>query len=295
MHTFRGGAISWDSIFTFFVSIVLVCGLLSVVIHKWLHVYIFPERNLVEKGPAFVKKKKFSLRDSLHYIKSSNYLICIVVIVLGYNLVINLTEVLWKSQMKECFPNPQDYAHYMSGITFYIGVFATLGSFFISGNIIRLLGWRFAALTTPVIVSITGVFFFYFLFLKQYFPGVSALPVMLAGFSPLTLAVWFGSAQNVLTRASKYTVFDDTKEMAFIPLGSEGRFKGKSAIDGIGSRFGKSGSSFLLQGLFVIFGSPAAASWCIAMIMAVVVPVWVYSINSLSTKFESVAAPRTEQ
>ncbi len=280
---------TWDQIFTVFVVIVIISGFLSIIIHRWLHISIFTSRHTTPNNTVLSNGKKMSLLDSVRYIARSRYLISIVIIVLAYNLIINLTEVLWKSQMKELCPNPQEYANYMSTVTFYIGILATLGSFFISGNIIRRLGWRWAALATPAIVSFTGIFFFYYLFLKQY-GGTALFPAIFAGLSPLTLVVTFGSIQNCLTRSAKYTVFDDTKEMAFIPLGDVVRFKGKSAIDGVGSRLGKSGSSFMLQILFIIFGNPAAATWPIACIMAVVVPIWIWAINNLAIKFERVSA-----
>ena len=70
-----------------------------------------------------------------------------------------------------------------------------------------------------------------------------------------------------MTRALKYTLFDATKELAFIPLSKECKLKGKAAIDGIGSRIGKSGGSIIHQGLLLCFGSVASSTPYVGVIL----------------------------
>jgi len=69
---------------------------------------------------------------------------------------------------------------------------------------------------------------------------VSGITTLLAT-NPLMMAVMVGAMQNILTKASKYSLFDSTKEMAYIPLDDELKVKGKAAVDVIGGRLGKSG------------------------------------------------------
>ena len=69
------------------------------------------------------------------------------------------------------------------------------------------------------------------------------------------LAVVFGTAQNIMSKSAKYSLFDPTKEMAYIPLDQESKVKGKAAIDVVGARLGKSGGSLVQQGLIIACGS----------------------------------------
>lgn len=273
---------AWEDTLYYFLLLILACGVASMLIFRWLHVHVHKETALVPIQGA--KKKKMSLTSSLVYVSRSRYLICLAFIVLSYNLVINLTEFLWKTQMKELMPDSNVYTAYMSRVTYYIGIFATFTSYFLSGNIIRVFGWRKTALITPGIILFTGLAFFYCLFLKQY-PELSPLLGFGSIATPLSMAVMFGTLQNTMSRTAKYTVFDDTKEMAFIPLSQEARFKGKAAIDGIGSRLGKCGGALLLQALIIFFNHPSNCITAIASLMAITLFVWIYSISSLSKDF----------
>ena len=107
--------------------------------------------------------------------------------------------------------------------------------------------WGFAAILTPIVLLITGTAFFVFvLFRGSLTDYISAL-----GTTPLFLAVIFGAIQNIMSKSSKYSLFDPTKETSYIPLDPESKVKGKAAIDVVGARLGKSGGSLIQQGLLI--------------------------------------------
>ena len=91
-------------------------------------------------------------------------------------------------------------------------------------------------------------------------------------------------------QALKYTFFDATKEISFIPLSSESKLKGKAAIDGVGSRIGKSGGAMVHQGLILIFSSVAASVPYIAAIFLVIILIWLLTVMSLGKQFDHLVA-----
>ena len=171
---------------------------------------------------------------------------------------------------------------YMGKVMILTGIVSTIVALVISGNFLRKFSWTFNAMLPPIVVFITGTFFFSFFILKG-----SALTFFasLFGSTPLILSVFFGSLHNCMTRASKFTLFDATKEMTFIPLDKESKIKGKAAIDGIGSRIGKSGGAIIHQGLLIIFSTLSATAPFIGFIFLAVVAVWFFAVKALGKQF----------
>lgn len=234
------------------------------------------------------KKPRLSLRESIRYIVRSPYLVPLAIIVLGYNISINFTDVLWKEQLKGFFADPNSMLEHMNKITVGIGVLATLGGVFFSFMITRL-GWTFTAMITPFVMTLMAVGFFSFLFCPD---TLSAVSVTWFGLTPFAMTVYCGSIQNCLSKASKYSLFDATKELAFLPLSAESKLKGKAAIDGLGSGIGKSGSSLMYQGFIIAMGSVALSIPYIAGLLFFILIAWMLSVYSLGKQFKQVTAPQ---
>lgn len=75
--------------------------------------------------------------------------------------------------------------------------------------------------------------------------------------------------------------------MAYIPLDEESKVKGKAAIDVLGSRIGKSGGSFIQQGLVFLFGNIISAAPVVCCIYYAVLLTWVSAANRLSGLFRA--------
>jgi AAA family ATP:ADP antiporter len=288
--TKQGGTIpigedAWHQSLILMISMILVAGVLTLALFRWMNRTVLTDPRYYDPSSVTSKddvKGKLSLRQSFSYLLRSNYLISIAVIVLSYNLVINLTEVLWKHQVKELYPNPNDYTLYMNHVVSIIGLVATITSLFVAGNAIRKLGWTFTALITPAILILTSIGVFTFFFMNQSMPDFT---IAFLGLTPLAMVVFFSTAQNILSRGAKYSVFDATKEMAFVPLDSESKLVGKAAIDGVCSRLGKSGGSVVLQSLLFFFSTISASAPYVAAVLFGVIGIWIAAIRLLGKQF----------
>ena len=105
-------------------------------------------------------------------------------------------------------------------------------------------------------------------------------------FTTLFIAVTIGTIQNVVSKASKYSMFDPTKEMTYIPLDEESKIKGKAAIDVVGSRLGKSGSAWLQIFLIELggVGSILSVSSMIIPFLILALIIWFKAINSIEVE-----------
>ena len=175
----------------------------------------------------------------------------------------------------------------MGQVTMWVGIISTFIAL-VSGIMIRKLSWTFNAMIPPMLLLITGVGFFSFLIFKDSPIGI--VIATLLGSTPAFLGVLCGSVQQVVSRSSKYTIFDTTKELTFIPLSKESKLKGKAAIDGVGSRLGKSGSAIIYQGLFMFFGTVSATVPFIGLILLFVVAAWMIAVYVLGKQFQSLVA-----
>lgn len=255
-------------------------------IFRWLNqrVILPSERQEPPK-----EKIRMSMRANFSYLARSKYLLCIALIVFAYNVAINLVEVVWKDQLKALYPNPSDYNSYMGSVIFVMAIIASLTGLLTTTKVVQKFSWTACALIPPVIVGVSGLLFFNFIFFPS---GVFSWAFSFLHMTPLMLAVTLGSVQNCLSRASKYTFFDATKEMAFIPLSPESKLKGKAAIDGVGSRIGKSGGSTIHQGLILMFSSVAASVPYIAGIFFLIILVWGFSVATLGKQFDELNAEK---
>ncbi len=285
---------AWEHSVMMLTGVVILSGIGTMAIFRWINrnVLTDPSFDDLHLSKREIKSKgRLSLRESFSYLSNSKYLICIAILVVAYNLVINLVEVVWKDQLRHLYPTPGDYNTYVNNLTSIQGIVSTISALFMAKFISRF-GWTRTALVTPLTMLVTSAGFFCCLFFQDHLADTF---IALIGATPLAIAVFFGSAQNCLSKAAKYSFFDTTKEMAFIPLGHECKLKGKAAIDGVGSRLGKSGGSLIHQGLLMFLGSLAVSAPYVAAILFGVIAFWFGACRSLGYQFNDIIDSKQKQ
>lgn len=288
------GVDPWQVSLNYLIGMVLISGLLILGTYWWITKNVLTDPRFYdpsEQKKAKKSKPKMSIKESFMFLAKSKYIGCIAVLVLAYGISINLVEVTWKSQLKMQYPNPNEYSAFMgmfSTITGFVTIFMML---FVGGNVMRKFGWSTAALITPIVLLLTGVGFFGFIIFRENLAGIIAN----LGTTPLMLAVIFGMTQNIMSKSAKYSLFDPTKETAYIPLDQESKVKGKAAVDVVGARLGKSGGALVQQGLILGFGSLAAITPYVAVILFAIIGAWILAAKSLGKQFGEVSKQREEE
>lgn len=251
-----------------------------------LATYWFLQRRCdgFEESSKKAKKAKIGFKESLTVLTRCQNLKFIAVMVIGYGISVNMVEVTWKAIMKTQYPNPNDYQAMMGAVTGSVGAVSFLLALFVSGNTMRVFGWRFAALATPVVLA-AGTALFYF-----FYAAHTLLPkeTLWFGISPLLLLVIVGAIHNVSCKAMKYCLFDPTREMAYLSLDDDVKVKGKAAVDVVGARLGKSGSSWIQTFMIELMGTGSILSitHCLAPCVMIAIGFWIYSVRSLGKSVE---------
>eukprot|EP00571_Detonula_confervacea_P011041 CAMPEP_0172305350 /NCGR_PEP_ID=MMETSP1058-20130122/6664_1 /TAXON_ID=83371 /ORGANISM="Detonula confervacea, Strain CCMP 353" /LENGTH=563 /DNA_ID=CAMNT_0013016923 /DNA_START=243 /DNA_END=1934 /DNA_ORIENTATION=+ len=267
-------------------------GVMICLFYKWSNAYNEKTAGVVlsavEDAPTTTvakpkkKKAKMSLVESARFLASSEYLRLIAALVVGYGLSINFTDIMWKSIVKRQYPDPLDYQRFMGNFSSVVGL-STCIVIFLGVHAIRILGWRMGALATPMVMACLAL------------PYFSSILVGLDSPQSLKIAVIFGTIQTLLSKTTKYALFDPTTQMAYIPLDDESKIKGKAAIEVLGSRIGKSGGSLIQQGLVLVFGNIISAAPVLVILYYSVLVWWALSANRLSKLFFAKTAMQEER
>merc|ERR1711912_223896 len=178
------------------------------------------------------------------------------------------------------FPNPNDYSAFMGNFSTFTGI-ATFTMMLVGGGVFRVYGWGVAGKITPSVIITTGAIFFALVLSSGPLTPVLAT----IGMTPLYAAVLVGAAQNIFSKSAKYSLFDPCKEMAYIPLDQDTKVKGKAAIDVVCNPLGKSGGALIQQFMIITFGSLAASTPYLGIILLAIVLLWFRAANSLDKQF----------
>ena len=259
-------------------------------LYYYLNKYVFTDPKFYDAEQIVVKKKKpkMGIVESFKFIITSPYLLLISVLVIGYGISINLTECVWYEQMKLLFPDKNDYLSKMATLSMITGVLTIIMSF-VGTNILRRCKWKTTALITPLVLFIGSILFFSTILYENHV-GVSA---SILGISILNIAFSIGLIIDSFTKSVKYSLFDSTKQMAYLPLDPESKSKGQAAVEVLAGRLGKGGGATIQQILVAIMPlgtTMAGLSGIVGAIVLIVVGGWIGSVFKLSTKYEKLVA-----
>ncbi|WP_375326913.1 Npt1/Npt2 family nucleotide transporter [Candidatus Tisiphia endosymbiont of Nemotelus uliginosus] len=264
------------------IAIIVLAGVVSMCLFRLINYIILNDAILkYDFNTAKIQAKtSLSLIESVRMVMKSKYMGHIALLIICYGLLINIVEGPWKAKVRELNPNTLDYINFMGRFNIWMGI--TCVTFMIVGsNVIRKFTWLISALLTPLMFSITGLSFFIFVIFSE------DIDFGIKDFNPIYAAVIIGGIQNVLSKSTKYSLFDSTKEMAYIPLPLELRTKGKAAVEVIGTKFGKSLGAFIQSFIFIIMPTATFDSIVsyLLIIFIIIVFLWLWNIVHLNKEY----------
>ena len=227
-------------------------------------------------------KTKLSFKESIYLLIHSRYIGYLIIMIMSYGLAVNLIEGPWKAKVSQLYPTTREYLDFTGNFNIALGIFGIVGSIFVS-NLVRKASWKVSAMSAPIIIGAGGIALFLFIIISDIYADKTIF-----GLSFVYLAVLIGSVQNIISKSTKYSLFDSTKELAYIPLPLELRTKGKAAADIIGAKFGKSIGAIIQSVAFTIIPGSSFESFYVylALIFGVVIVIWVYSVHKLSIEYK---------
>lgn len=268
------------------ITVLSICsGIVCFFLHKWI------ERNHILTQKDIVYKKHgndiltLSVKESIKHTMKSKQLAMICILVICYGISVILIEGIWMSRTRALYPLTQDFLAYQGNVLFYTGFF-TLICTFIGGNIVNILGWFWGAILIPIVVLIAGTMFFTSVIIEEH---LDFLLLGLSNLSPLFIVVFIGGVQNVLCKGVKYSLFDATKEMLYIPLSKELKIRGKAAVDVVGMKVGKLIGSSIQAIAFIIFPTASHEDivWLLMSCFIITCLIWSYNVIKLKDLYKN--------
>lgn len=268
-----------------------IAGIVCLLAHRFIEKKIIS--NSSELSPGLnTAKPKMRLIDSLKISMSSRYLQMISLTLIFYTTSVILIEGLWMAKVKEFYPSPHLFINYHGQVLFYTGLCTIICS--LLGNyIISSFGWKVAAVLTPIGIMVAGGIFFIFALFEG---GINQL---LLNFdiecSALYILILVGGVQNVLGKGIKYSLFDSTKEMLFIPLDEEMKTKGKAAAELVAANLGQFVGVMIQFAIFTIFPYASYSDIIPILLIAFLITciLWFYNTKALSIEYSNLLKDNT--
>ena len=284
----------WGAKLKLFMTVVILCGFAIMACHKFIcdTEKANPDSQMVaklreheakvareasEELSSKKKKKKVGLLDSLTFVLQSPEVACLAVMAVAQGLSSIIFQVAWKTQLRILRPDPTSYAAYMGDVQTYSGM--VTGIFMVAAPFLfKYLGWKGTLSVTPkTVIALGWVFFGTSIYAMRHgalTQSSAILPILVLG----------GAVIYIVERAAKFSLFKPAEEMVYITLDEDSRTKGKAAVDVLGAQIGKTGGSFMQQGLIFAYGSIIGALPVLVCCHSAIAVCWLLAVNTLAAR-----------
>lgn len=252
------------------ISVLMSIAFCFVCIHMLLFetlIQKFPEINASHLKTH--KKSNENIFSEVFTILHSPFIRNMVIMISCYGSSFLIFETVWKHYIRLHFDNPILYANFMGTVSSIKGILTML-MMLLSSSVFNNIPLPIALGVTPICICSLGGMFFYTIHM---------------GAEPIVI-VYIGGALAVLAKSLKYAFFDPNKEIAYMYVPDEMRLKGKATIDVLSNPMGKSGTSLLLQSMFLTFGNLHNSLGYITIVFMFLCISWLQSIRYMKKLHE---------
>jgi AAA family ATP:ADP antiporter len=260
--------------------IVFILGITAILLHLKCEEYYKNRKllNLGKKGKNADDKFNFTIIEGFRSLIGSSQIRNIIFIVFGYGFTVTLMHLTWLSALQYRYPSPIEFMKFQAYLNYWTGILTILIAIF-GRKIVDIFGISFAAKFTPIVTLVPGIIFY--IACSSYNYSMNTTMIL--------YAVLIGSVQYVFVRASKYVLFDSTKERLYTLIKSEEiKTKGKVLADMLSFKFGKALASFTLAAPLII--SPKQSYVTIApftgIALALVCYLWLKGVSDATKEEE---------
>ncbi|MDR1260317.1 MAG: NTP/NDP exchange transporter [Oscillospiraceae bacterium] len=264
---------------------ILSCAIVALFTYAWMQRNVLTDPKLYSPGMGKKKSKpKMGVAESFVYVLTNPYILLIALLVLCYGMSLHLNEIIWKAQVKLRFPEGNAYNEFMGGVSKRTGLL-TMIIMIVGANVLKSGKWRTSALVTPIFTGVTVAVFFALMLYKEKI-GEGG---MIWGISLLNACVTLGMYQIACSKGVKYSLFDSTKNMAYLPLESDEKLKAQAAVEVIGGRLGKGSGATIVMILTNAkwFGEKVVDPGNMRIVMGMmftIVGVWIFAVLKINPR-----------
>jgi len=215
-----------------------------------------------EPQPSEVEKGGRQGQTGLRVVFRSRYLVLILMLILVTQVVSTVLDLRFNGLVEESIPDRDARTAFYGGFYgLWLGISAAVLQFVGAPILLRLLPLRLIHL------------------------GIPLIHFVVCGVLTIAPSLRSGATAFLFFKALDYSIFRAGKEIFYIPLSFDARYRAKQVIDSLGYRSAKGGSALVIAvlGRFMRFGTvPGVAFSITAMVMAVF---WSGIVSKLTTRY----------
>ena len=221
----------------------------AILFARWAYSISSKDENYYKEQLRRTKKAHKGGKDSLglSLFRKEPMLVVILLAIVSSQVFSTIASLNYQAVLFEAFPNMELQTQYSSSVYLWISYASTLLQFVVVPIVLVAVPLRYVHIAIPLINLSAMAYIF-------YNPGLSS-----------------SAAAFIIFKSMDYSLFRAAKEILYIPLSFEAKFRAKELIDVLGYRTTKGASAFVIYlvqrattittGLFGLLGVVASASW----------------------------------